>query len=140
MRSKSKSDSCCSNLSAKCSHNKGYNLFTFALLLLFCSTLMFFTSVINTHYNYNTKPYRDWALAGGVTPFSVNFRVRGPASDDGIRREFVVSTQPNLAIEKDQILVTPVSYEDFVPREHFVKRGESFQTFDIAFFCVGSCS
>ena len=97
---------------------------------------MFFTSVINTHYNYNTKPYRDWALAGGVTPFSANFRVRGPASDDGIRREFVVSTQPNLAIEKDQILVTPVSYEDFVPREHFVKRGESFLTFDIAFFAL----
>ena len=64
--------------------------------------------------------------------FSANFRVRGPASDDGIRREFVVSTQPNLAIEKDQILVTPVSYEDFVPREHFMKRGKSYETFDDA--------
>lgn len=112
----------CSALSSKCCQNNGYNLLTFTLLLTFCSTLMFITSVINTHYNYNTKPYRDWALAGGVTPTSANFRVRGPASDDGIKREFVLSTHPNLAIEKNQILVTPVSYEDFVPQEHFMKR------------------
>lgn len=83
---------------------------------------MFLTSIINTHYNYNTKPYRDWALAGGVTSTSANFRVRGPASNDGIKREFVLSTHPNLAIEKNQLLVTPVSYEDFVPQEHFMKR------------------
>ena len=83
---------------------------------------MFLTSVINTHYNYNTKPYRDWALAGGVTSTTANFRVRGPARDDGIKREFVLSTHPNLAIEMNQLLVTPVSYGDFMEQEHFVKR------------------
>jgi phosphodiesterase/alkaline phosphatase D-like protein len=60
-------------------------------------------------------------ISGGVTSTSANFRVRGPARDDGIKREFVLSTHPNLAIEKNQLLVTPVSYEDFVPQEHFVK-------------------
>ena len=117
-----KTTSSCNYLSRKCCQNRGYNLLTFTLLLLFCSFLMFITSVINTHYNYNTKPYRDWVLAGGVTSSTANFRVRGPAQDDGIKREFVLSTHPNLAIEKNQLLVTPVSYEDFVPQEHFMKR------------------
>lgn len=34
----------------------------------------------------------------------------------------MLSVNPNLAIEKDQILVTPVSYEDFTEQEHFMKR------------------
>jgi phosphodiesterase/alkaline phosphatase D-like protein len=34
----------------------------------------------------------------------------------------VLTINPNLAIEKDQILVTPVSYEDFTKQEHFMKR------------------
>lgn len=83
---------------------------------------MFLTSVINTHLNYNRKPFRDWALAGGVTSTSATFRVRGPKSDDGIKRQFVVSTNPNLALERDMILVTPVSYGDFTAKEHLMKR------------------
>ena len=76
-----------------------------------------------TYLNYNTlHPYRDWALAGGVTATSAEFRVRGPASDDGKAREFVVSANANLAIERDQILNVPVSYGDFETDEHFVKR------------------
>ena len=83
---------------------------------------MFTTSVILTHLSYNRAIYRDWALAGGVTPTSAQFRVRGPKDNDGIARQFVVSINPNLALERDQISVTPVSYNDFIPEEHFFKK------------------
>lgn len=56
-----------------------------------------------------------------VTSTSAAFRVRGPGSDDGNRREFVVSTNPNLAIESDQVLNVPVAYGDYMPDEHGVK-------------------
>jgi phosphodiesterase/alkaline phosphatase D-like protein len=115
-------NACTSRFATKFWSNHGYNLLSYTLLLSFLSLVMFLTSTINTAFNYNTKPYRDWALAGGVTSTSANFRIRGPSHDEGIRREFVLSNNPNLAIEKDQILVTPVSYEDFTPQEHFVKR------------------
>ena len=61
-------------------------------------------------------------MVGGVTSTTAEFRVRGPSSDDGKAREFVVSTNANLAIEKDQILNIPVSYGDFEPEEHYMKR------------------
>jgi hypothetical protein len=119
-----KNPSCFSNFKGMCKENHGYNLTTFALLLSSLVILMFLTSVISTYLNYNQGPYRDWALAGGVTSTSAQFRVRGPASDDGFSREFVVSSNPNLAIENDQMLNTPVSYGDFDEEEHFVKRLE----------------
>lgn len=56
-----------------------------------------------------------------MTSTSATFRVRGPSADDGNRREFVVSTNPNLAIESDQIVNVPVAYGDFAPDEHGVK-------------------
>ncbi|KAL3788871.1 hypothetical protein ACHAW5_009228 [Stephanodiscus triporus] len=56
-----------------------------------------------------------------VTSTSATFRVRGPSADDGNRREFVVSTNPNLAIESDQIVNVPVAYGDFAPDEHGMK-------------------
>mmetsp|Transcript_17540 Transcript_17540/g.37918 ORF Transcript_17540/g.37918 Transcript_17540/m.37918 type:complete len:1005 (+) Transcript_17540:306-3320(+) len=102
--------------------NGGYNPVTYAILLTFSLVLMFLTSIIFTHVNYNHGPYRDWALAGGVTPTSAEFRVRGPSSDDGKRREFVVSTSSNLAIEKYQILNVPVSFGDFDAEEHHVRK------------------
>ena len=110
------------NFKAKCRENGGYNLLTFTFLLSFITILMFITSVVYTYLNFNQESYRDWALAGGVTSTSANFRVRGPSSDDGKAREFVVSTNPNLAIEKDQITNIPVSYGDFTNQEHYVKR------------------
>lgn len=113
---------CWSTFTKKLRENGGYNPLTFAFLLSFFLILMFVTSVIFTYLNYNVAPYRDWALAGGVTSNSAEFRVRGPASDDGKRREFVVSTSSNLAIERHQILNSPVSYADFQPEEHFVRR------------------
>ncbi|KAL3762848.1 hypothetical protein ACHAWU_000995 [Discostella pseudostelligera] len=113
---------CCFEFKSKCNENNGFNLFTYTLFLSCCALLMFLTSVLTTYLNYNLSPYRDWALAGGVTSTSAQFRVRGPSSDDGKRREFVVSTNPNLAIEADQILNVPVSYNSFAPEEHIMKR------------------
>ncbi len=120
--STSEKEGCCAALKSKCNENNGFNLFTYILFLSSCALLMFLTSVISTYRNYNLKPYRDWALCGGVTSTSAQFRVRGPSSDDGKRREFVVSTNPNLAIEADQILNTPVSLSSFAPEEHYMKR------------------
>lgn len=117
-----KDSGCCIAFKSKCNENNGFNLFTYTLFLSSCAILMFLTSVISTYLNYNLSPYRDWALCGGVTSTSAQFRVRGPNSDDGKRREFVVSTNPNLAIEADQILNTPVSYGSFAPEEHNMKR------------------
>ena len=113
---------CWYNFKSKCKENNGYNLCTYTILLTFLVILMFATSVIYTYMNYNQDAYRDWALAGGVTSSSAEFRVRGPSSDDGKAREFVVSVNPNLAIERDQILNVPVSYGDFEPDEHYMKR------------------
>jgi hypothetical protein len=113
---------CRSSFKAKCKENGGYNLLTYTFLLLFFAILMFIISVLFTHMDYNRAPYRDWALAGGVTSTSAEFRVRGPSSDDNLRREFVVSPNSNLGIKKDQILNVPVSYTDFSDQEHFVKR------------------
>jgi len=112
----------CTTFKTKCKQNNGYNILTYSLLLTLCTTLMFLTSVILTHVNYNRTPYRDWALVGGVTPTSAQFRVRGPKHDDGIARQFVVSVNANLALERDQILVTPVSHGDFLEEEHFFKK------------------
>ncbi|KAL7441793.1 hypothetical protein ACHAXH_008777 [Discostella pseudostelligera] len=117
-----KEHGCCFEFKSKCNENNGFNLFTYTLFLSCCALLMFLTSVLTTYLNYNLSPYRDWALAGGVTSTSAQFRVRGPSSDDGKRREFVVSTNPNLAIEADQILNVPVSYNSFAPEEHSMKR------------------
>jgi len=113
---------CCPTFKKICKENNGYNPLTYTFLLSIFVILMFLTSVLFTYMNYNHGPYRDWALAGGVTSTSAEFRVRGPASDDGNRREFVVSTSSNLAIERFQILNTPVSFADFTTEEHFVKR------------------
>eukprot|EP00571_Detonula_confervacea_P003111 CAMPEP_0172319200 /NCGR_PEP_ID=MMETSP1058-20130122/37084_1 /TAXON_ID=83371 /ORGANISM="Detonula confervacea, Strain CCMP 353" /LENGTH=1125 /DNA_ID=CAMNT_0013034199 /DNA_START=97 /DNA_END=3474 /DNA_ORIENTATION=+ len=113
---------CCYNFKTECKENNGYNLLTYTLFLTFFVILMFLISVISTYVNYNHGPYRDWALAGGVTSTSAQFRVRGPSSDDGKRREFVVSTNPNLALERDQIRNIPVSFADFADEEHYMKR------------------
>lgn len=113
------SDRC---LKSKWKENGGFNLLTYTCVQLAFAILMFIISVIYTHMNYNRTPYRNWALAGGVTSTSAEFRVRGPASDDNLLREFVVSSNKNLGIEKDQILVVPVSYKDFSEDEHFVKK------------------
>lgn len=102
--------------------NGGYNLLTYTFLLLFFSLCMFIISVIVTNKDYNRSAYRDWALAGGVTSTSAEFRVRGPQTDDNLRREFVVSTNSNLGMKKDQKLNVPVSYTDFSEQEHFVKK------------------
>lgn len=120
---KEKEPSCWSQFKSECKQNNGYNLYTYTIFLSSLLILMFLISILMTYLNYNTlHPYRDWALAGGITATSAEFRVRGPASDDGKAREFVVSTNANLAIERDQILNVPVSYNDFEPDEHFVKR------------------
>lgn len=112
---------CWSNFIIKCGENGGFNLLTYVILLSFFAMLAYVSSVISTYLSYNQGEYRDWALAGGVTSTSASFRVRGPSTDDGNRREFVVGTNPNLAIETDQILKVPVSYGDFALEEHFVK-------------------
>ena len=102
--------------------NRGYNPLTYALLLSCSVVLAFLASVLVAYRGYNRAPYRDWALAGGVTSAAAAFRVRAPASDDGKRREFVVSRNPNLAIERDQIGNAPVAWDDFAEEEHGVKR------------------
>jgi len=113
---------CMSCFKSKCKENGGFNLLTYTFLLLFFAILMFIISIISTHMDYNRAPYRNWALAGGVTSTSSEFRVRGPQLDDNLRREFVVSPNSNLGIKKDQILNVPVSYTDFSDEEHFVKK------------------
>ena len=113
---------CCSSFRRRCSANGGYNLGTYSLLLSSVTVFMFIFSVLYTHFSYNHKPYTSWSLAGGVTSTSAEFRVRGPAKDDGKQRVFVVSTNPNLALERDRILTEPVTYSDYSPEEHFVKR------------------
>lgn len=119
-QSSSSSPECCK--STKFSGNGGFNLITYTCLLLFFSVLMFIISIIMTATEYNRVAYRDWALAGGVTSTSAEFRVRGPQTDDNLLREFVVSPNPNLGVRKDQILNVAVSYTDFSEEEHFVKR------------------
>ena len=111
----------CFSFRKQCEVNQGYNILTYTFLLSFIVLLTFICSGLITHLNYN-RAYRDWALAGGVTSTSANFRVRGPSNDDGKHREFVVSTNANLAFEKDQIMNVAVSFRDFVEEEHFVKR------------------
>ncbi|KAL7551286.1 hypothetical protein ACHAWF_014464 [Thalassiosira exigua] len=101
--------------------NGGFNLLTYAFFLSALAALMFLISVLLTYLDYNRTPYRDWALAGGVTPTTASFRVRGPSSDDGKVREFVVSRNPNLALYRHHILTVPVSHRDYGPEEHFVK-------------------
>ena len=113
---------CRSSFKTRCRENGGYNLLMYTFLLLFFAILMFIISILFTHMDYNRVPYRDWALAGGVTSTSAEFRVRGPQSDDNLLREFVVSPNINLGIKKNQILNVPVSYTDFSEEEHFVKR------------------
>jgi len=122
LNNKQSPSGCRSSFKSKCKENGGYNLLTYTFLLLFFAILMFIISVLFTHMDYNRAPYRDWALAGGVTSTSAEFRVRGPKSDDNLRREFVVSPNSNLGIKKHQILNVPVSYTDFSDQEHFVKR------------------
>ena len=107
---------------SKLNENGGFNLVTFTILQLFFAISMFIISVVITHSSYNRVPYRNWALAGGVTSTSAEFRVRGPEDNDNVRREFVVSANSNLGLKKDQILNVPVSYTDFLDEEHFVKR------------------
>lgn len=116
------SNKCCTSFKRRCSTNGGYNLGTYCLLLSSVTVFMFIFSVLYTHFSYNHKPYQSWSLAGGVTSTSAEFRVRGPAKDDGKQRVFVVSTNPNLALERDRILSEPVTYSDYSPEEHFVKR------------------
>ncbi len=119
---KQSASGCRASFKSKWKENGGFNLLTYTLLQLVFAILMFIISVIVTHMDYNRTPYRNWALAGGVTSTSAEFRVRGPSSDDNLLREFVVSTNKNLGIEKDQILVVPVSYKDISEEEHFVKK------------------
>lgn len=116
-----KEGGCWSNFKTKCGVNGGFNLLTYTLLLSFFVLLVYASSVLSTYLNYNREEYRDWSLAGGVTSTSANFRVRGPSTDDGIQREFIVGTNPNLAIEADQILNIPVAFHDYIDVEHFVK-------------------
>jgi len=117
-----KEQGCLRSFKKSCAENDGFNPLTYTFLLTVFLILAFIASVLFTHFNYNHDAYRDWALAGGVTSTSAQFRIRGPSSDDGKAREFVVSTNSNLAIEKFQISNTPVSYGDFTEEEHFVKR------------------
>ena len=112
---------CWSIFNTKCGANGGFNLLTYTLLLSFFVLLVYLSSVLSTYLSYNREEYRDWSLVGGVTSTSATFRVRGPSTDDGIRREFIVGTNPNLAIEADQILNIPVAFQDYMPVEHFVK-------------------
>ena len=58
---------------------------------------------------------------GKVTSTSAAFRVRGPGSDDGNQREFVVSINLNLAIESGQVMNVPVAYSGYTPDKHGVK-------------------
>lgn len=116
-----KEGGCWSNFKAKCGANGGFNLLTYILLLSFFVLLVYASSVLSTYLNYNRDEYRDWSLVGGVTSTSANFRVRGPSIDDGIRREFIIGTNPNLAIEADQIRNIPVAFQDYIELEHFVK-------------------
>ncbi|KAL3780885.1 hypothetical protein ACHAW5_001352 [Stephanodiscus triporus] len=72
--------------------------------------LMFITSVISTYLGYSHSIYCDWALAGGVTYLN-----------NSKRREFVVSTNPNLSIKSDIILNIPISFDGFTHDDHFMK-------------------
>lgn len=119
---KQSASGCRSSFKSKWNENGGFNLLTYTFLQLLFAILMFIISVIITHTNYNRAPYRNWALAGGVTSTSAEFRVRGPQSNDNLRREFVLSSNTNLGIAKDQILNVPVSYTDYSEDEHFVKK------------------
>lgn len=116
--SSEKGPGCCPALR----ENSGFNPLTYAGFLSCFVVLAFLASILLTFLRYSRTPYRDWALAGGVGPTSATFRVRGPAADDGKQREFVVSPNPNLAIERDQLLNTPVAWGDFEKEEHGVKR------------------